>query len=359
MNAKPLIHPGEYIRDEIDERGWTQLDLAEITGRPLKTINQIVLGNSSISPRTAREIASAFGTSPELWMNLQAQFDLAKEAHVSDSIAEKAELFDRFPVREIKNRGWIDSWDDVAELNSSLCQFWESDSLENIELAFSARKTNQEEAFNMAQMMWVQRAIRISKACVTDSFSKKKIQKYLGDLHALTEAPSETRKVATVLAKMGIRFEVVKHLKKTKIDGAAIWIDSKTPLIALSLRYDRIDNFWHTLMHELAHIFYKDKTVVDVEMEKSPDVDSENRANATSSNWLIPEELIESFARRMGNRISKSSVVQFSNLHNIHPGIVVGQLHHRKKLDFKKLRRFLESTRQIVVEHSISDGWDF
>ena len=358
MNAKPLIHPGEYIRDEIEERGWTQLDLAEITGRPMKTINQIVLGNSSITPRTAREIASAFGTSPELWMNLQAQFDLAKEAQVSDSIAEKAKLFDRFPIREIKKRGWIDSWSNVSELNQSLCQFWESDSLDSIELAFSARKTNQDEAFSMAQMMWVQRAIRLSKACVTDSFSKTKIQKHLAELHALTVAPSETRKVATVLAKMGIRFVVVKHLSKTKIDGAAIWLDSKTPLIALSLRYDRIDNFWHTLMHELAHVFFKDKTVVDVELEKSPDIEIESRANATARNWLISNELIESFARRMGNRISKSSVIQFSNLHNIHPGIVVGQLHFRKKLDYGKLRKFLEPIRQIVVEHSIADGWD-
>jgi HTH-type transcriptional regulator/antitoxin HigA len=291
-------------------------------------------------------------------MNLQSQYDLAKEANVSDSIAEKAELFDRFPVREIEKRGWIEPWDEVEDLKNSLCHFWDSKSIDSLELSFSARKTNQNEAFNMAQMMWVQRAIKISKACVTDSFSKSKIQKHLSELHALTVAPSETRKVASVLAKMGIRFVVVKHLSKTKIDGAAIWIDSKTPLIALSLRYDRIDNFWHTLMHELAHVFYKDKTVVDVELEKSPDLEIENRANATSSNWLIPNELIESFARRMGNRISKSSVIQFSNLHNIHPGIVVGQLHHRKKLDFKKLRKFLESTRQIVVEHSISDGWD-
>lgn len=291
-------------------------------------------------------------------MNLQARFDLAKQASASQAISEKAELFDRFPVREIEKRSWIEAWDDVAQLRNNLCHFWGTDSLDNIEVTLSARKTNQNESFSAAQLAWARQAIRLSNGCETASFSKTKIEKHFDELHALTVAPEEARKVPLVLGKMGIRFVVVKHLSKTKIDGAAIWIDRKTPLIALSLRYDRVDNFWHTLMHELAHIFHKDKSVVDVDMENAPDIEAEVRANKTASDWLIEDGLITSFARRMGKRISRASVIQFSNVHNIHPGIVVGQLHHRKKLDFKKLRALLVQTRKIVVENSISDGWE-
>jgi len=358
MNNKPLIHPGEYVRDELEARDWTQFDLAEITGRPVKVINQVIGGNNSVTPRTATELASAFGTSPDVWMNLQTQFDLANESLVSSSIEKKAKLFEQFPVREVCKRGWIDDWDDADELTEKLCEFWEKTSLEKIELAFAARKTNQDENFTMSQMMWIQQAVRLSRNCDVVLFSKKKLEKHIDELHSLTVHPNEIRRVPEVLAKMGIRFVIVKHLVKTKIDGAAIWIDSKTPLIALSIRYDRIDNFWHTLMHELAHVYFKDKTVIDIELENSPDIESENRANETASNWLIEPGLIGSFARRVGPRFSRSNIIQFSNLHSIHPGIVVGQLHHHKKLDYKKLRAFLVSIRSTVVNHSVSDGWE-
>lgn len=63
--------PGEYIRDELDARGWTQADLAAIMERPLPTVNQIISGKKAITPETAIELGQAFGTSPELWMNLE------------------------------------------------------------------------------------------------------------------------------------------------------------------------------------------------------------------------------------------------------------------------------------------------
>jgi HTH-type transcriptional regulator/antitoxin HigA len=62
--------PCEFIRDELEARNWTQEDLAKILGRPLRTINQIIAGKKAITPQTAQELAAAFGTTPELWLNL-------------------------------------------------------------------------------------------------------------------------------------------------------------------------------------------------------------------------------------------------------------------------------------------------
>lgn len=66
------------IREELDARSWTQRDLAEVLGRPIQTVNQIVNGRRRITPETAVELGEAFGTSPELWLNLETAWRLSQ-----------------------------------------------------------------------------------------------------------------------------------------------------------------------------------------------------------------------------------------------------------------------------------------
>ena len=56
------------------------------------------------------------------------------------------------------------------------------------------------------------------------------------------------------LGQHGVGLEYVKHLPRTHLDGAALRLPDSNPVIGLTLRYDRIDNFWYTLLHELAHV---------------------------------------------------------------------------------------------------------
>jgi HTH-type transcriptional regulator/antitoxin HigA len=69
-----VFSPGEFIREELEARGWTQGDLAEIMGRPIQVVNGIVIGKKIITPRTANELAAALGTSAEMWTNLQTAY---------------------------------------------------------------------------------------------------------------------------------------------------------------------------------------------------------------------------------------------------------------------------------------------
>jgi len=66
-----VFPPGDFIREELEAREWTQGDLAEILGRPLQAVNEIVAGKKAITPETAQGLGDAFGTGPELWMNLE------------------------------------------------------------------------------------------------------------------------------------------------------------------------------------------------------------------------------------------------------------------------------------------------
>ena len=76
LRAARVVSPGRILSRELEARGWTQKDLAEIMGRPIQTINEIIRGTKQVTPETALELADAFNTSPEFWMNLEANYRL-------------------------------------------------------------------------------------------------------------------------------------------------------------------------------------------------------------------------------------------------------------------------------------------
>ena len=77
--------PGDYLRDELEERGWTEKEFAEILGRPAQTISEILNGRKQIVPDTALAIGEALNTSAEVWIGLQTAYNLqeAKAARTS------------------------------------------------------------------------------------------------------------------------------------------------------------------------------------------------------------------------------------------------------------------------------------
>lgn len=85
-----VFPPGEFIREELEARGWTQGRLAEILGRPLQAVNAIINGKKEITARTAVELAAAFGTSPEFWLNLESAYRLSLAEPADPSIAARA-----------------------------------------------------------------------------------------------------------------------------------------------------------------------------------------------------------------------------------------------------------------------------
>jgi addiction module HigA family antidote len=91
--------PGDHIREEIEDRGWSQSDLARIMGRPVQVINEIINGRKAITARTARELEAALGSSAELWMNLETSYRLYEEGQADPEISVRARQHAK-PVRE-------------------------------------------------------------------------------------------------------------------------------------------------------------------------------------------------------------------------------------------------------------------
>jgi len=68
--------PGDFIREELEERGWSQAELAKRMGRPLQVINQIINGTKSVTAETAIDLEKALGVSARTWLNLEATYRL-------------------------------------------------------------------------------------------------------------------------------------------------------------------------------------------------------------------------------------------------------------------------------------------
>jgi len=96
-----IFSPGEFIREELEVRGWTQDDLAEIIGRPTRLVNEVISGKRGITVETAKGLAQAFGTSAQLWMNLESAFRLSLEKSRPETISRKAALYEIAPIRAI------------------------------------------------------------------------------------------------------------------------------------------------------------------------------------------------------------------------------------------------------------------
>lgn len=356
--------PGEEIRKRLQDRGWTQADLAQILGRPPQTINQIIQGKKSITTEMASELAAAFNTAPEMWMQLESQFRLSLTQIDPRPIQKRAQLYDYAPIKEMIRRGWIKAANSAEEQERIVCQFFEISSLDEPPQIVSAmRRSSPSIALSPSQIAWCFRARQLARTMSLPAFDDKFMRSVKRDLRILAAYPAEVKNIPTVMRDHGIRFVVVEHLMGSRVDGAAFWLDDQSPGIAMSLRLDRIDNFWFTLMHECSHIEHRDAVSIDTEMGQEERVQPlmkeniEQRADKEAADALVPTDELDSFMRRIGPIYAEPNIVQFAHRIKMHPGIIVGQLQHRAEIGFSSHKNLQPKIRAHVISTALTDGW--
>lgn len=356
--------PGEFLRDELEARGWSQTELADIIGRPARLINEIIAGKRAITPETAIQLGDSLGTGPDLWMNLESQYQLSKVGISDGLIARRAKLYEHFPVREMIKRGWIEASKNIEVLENQFLRFFEVTRVD-AEVAFchSAKKTDVDDKPSTLQLAWLFRAKRLAMQMVLAPYVEASLRDALPRLAALLSAPEETRHVARVLADCGVRFVIVEAIPGTKIDGACFWLSDTQPVVALSMRQDRIDNFWFVLRHELEHVLCKhgrDRGFIldqDIEASAADQVSEEEKvANSKAADFCVDQSEMTGFIARVGPFFAEERVVLFAHRIQVHPGLVVGQL-QRRLGRYDLFRKFQVKVRQFVTASTFTDGW--
>ena len=245
--------PGQLILSLMEERGWNKRALAVILGVSDATITRITSDKQGIDARLSIVFEELFGVPADRFLSLQKELDLAQARIVSQpdpSRATRALLFGDLPIGEMIDRGWLkaDNLRDTVALERELMRFFGVNRLEDIQiLPYAAKKTVASTATTPAQLAWLYRVRSIAENLLVPEFSFGKLRAALPKLKELMIAPETARRVARILVDCGVRFVIVETLKSAKIDGVCFWLDKSSPVIGLSVRYDRIDNFWFVL----------------------------------------------------------------------------------------------------------------
>lgn len=353
-----VFPPSKYIKDALAERGWTQADFAAVVRRNPAEISTF-LAKDRISIEFAKELSVVFGNSPEFWLNLENKFRLFNAPDIDEAIVKRSKLFKGFPLKDMQKRGWISSIEDVNKIESELKHLFNTDNLDSdFNFQISYKRTDTERKLNNAEKLWVARAKRLAEMLPVLEFKSDRLEHLRRELRRKAAKSKAAHEIAGILFDYGIRFVVVEQLPSARIDGATFWLDEKSPVIAVSLRYDNIGSFYFTLMHELAHIYYNDAFSLDTELqEKEPIYEFEKRANEYAAENLIPQAELESFVSRTAPFYSKESINKFANLLKIHPGIIVGQLQHRNEIGYNAHSQMRVKVRELVITTAFTDGW--
>ncbi|MBV2182040.1 MAG: HigA family addiction module antidote protein [Castellaniella sp.] len=367
MNARvpaEVFAPGEFLREELEARGWSQQELADILGRPPRLVSELISGKRGITPETALGLADALGTSPDYWMNLESQYQLSKVKAPDDQVSRKAHLYSRFPVRDMLRRGWIRASDNIDVLEQRFCEFFKiSDITEQPSLTHYAKKTHEDMGATPLQLAWLFRVRCMAERQVLPKYSPEKLIAAVEKLKALLLSPEEVRHVPRLLAEAGVRFVLVEPMAGSKLDGACFWLTDDKPVIGMTLRFDRIDNFWFVLRHEIEHVLRQDGRgedgpVIDSDVGNEIETlsECERIANAAGAEFCVPGDQLSNFIVRVQPYFSEQKVLGFAQRIQVHPGLVVGQLQRKLgRHDF--LRKHQVKIRAHILPSADVDGW--
>lgn len=359
--------PGRYIRALLEDRAWDQRTLARVLGFDYGTTNRIVTDKRPIDAYMALMLGEVFGVEPETFLDVKKRYDLAvaRAASVPDpKRAVRAAIYGSLPVAEMIKRGWLDDADfeDAAKVEAALVRFFGVEAIERIPaLPHAARKTAEGADLTPTQLAWLYRVRAIAATLQVPRYSPAAVRAAIGKLESLLQSVEGVGQVGPILSEAGVRFVVVETLTTAKIDGVCTWLNDMAPVIGMTTRHDRIDNFWWVLRHELEHILNghgRRQPRVDIDVEKvSMNIPEEERvANAAASDFCVPQESMDNFYLKKNPFFMKQDILGFAISQKRHPGLVVGQLQHRVGR-FDRFREYLQKVRELVIPNVVADGW--
>ena len=358
--------PGQLIEPLLSERGWTQRLLAAVLDISESTTNKLISGSQAVTAEIALALEEVFDVPAERFLNLQKDYDLARARLIvrpDQGRAARAKIFSGLPIADMIKRGWLDAADirNMSAVEASLAKFFGVRSIKEVEfLNHAAKKTDVGNDATPSQLAWLYRVKQVAKEVLAPAYNEERTKMALSKLKSYLSAPEEARHVPRTLMECGIRLIFVESLKGSKIDGACLWLNEKSPVIGMTLRYDRMDNFWFVLRHELEHVLQghgQAKPMLDVDLNAEHSTEQEERiANAAASEFCAPKAKIDSFIARKAPLFPERDFLGLVKILGIHPSLVAGQIQF-KTGRYELFRGHLAKIRAHVLPNAIVDGW--
>jgi len=358
LKAARKFGPGYFIREQMEMREWTQDDLAEVTGFTVKHLNKILQDKQPLTLDMARVLGEVFNTSAQYWINIDTGYRLwlAQDKTANEKEADiKSDIYERMPIKDMLSKGWIKPFKTADDLKKQTLDFWDIDELD---FSFLDEKyipclNRKSEAYNQFNasyaVTWYKKARNECKRFNPKPYDKEKLEQLYNKLHTYTTTEKGINLFIEKLAEVGVIFFVLSHLQKTYLDGAAFYCE-KNPVVVYTGRYKRIDNFWFTLAHEIAHVLKHLNEDVQFILDNLKDGElnkMEEEANELAAEKLKHKEVLEDLNPYL-KYLTTSRVEECAAKYEVHPSIIVGKLAHEKKISYSNQNLYNENVLGLI-----------
>jgi len=335
--------PIAAIKFRMEQLGLAQKDMIPYIGAKSK-VSEVLNGKRPLTLAMMRSLNNNLGLSAEV---------LLKEPGAGFPEEMQDLEWQRFPVVEMAKRCWLPKVDDIKEKAEELMRGFiaQAGGLKMIPTACfrqskGARYNSKMDPYALSA--WCIRVLALARENPLKSrYVKGSIkQNTLREIARLSYFENGPLLAQEYLEKQGIHLIVVPHLPKTYLDGAAMLMSDETPVIGLTLRYDRIDNFWFCLVHELAHVAKhlseSERIIVDdLDLRRHDAEDEiENEADEMTRHGLIPKKVWGK--NPIEGKATTAKVYALAEKLKIHPAIVAGRVRFERN-NYKLLSRHVGS----------------
>lgn len=329
-----VSHPGETLLDVLEERGMSQAELADRTGRPKKIVNEIIKGKLGISPETAIQLERTLGVPASFWNRRQQRYDesVARRSE-GDRLQQHLEWLSNFPVSAMVKSGYITPGSERIELLREVLNFFgvaSPDAFDRYQgiVQVQYRQSARFDADRFALAAWLRRGELLAQRIECRPFSKEALRDRLDAIRRLTVLFPEdfVPRLQSLCSEAGVAVVFVPELPKIRAYGATYWLGNRA-VIQLCLRGKKDDVLWFTFFHEVGHLLlHARKRTIFLEVEQTTGTEEEE-ANGFASETLLRKKDLDAFVAATP-RLSAAAITRFAKAQGIAPGIVVGQLHY-------------------------------
>ncbi|MBU2493323.1 MAG: HigA family addiction module antidote protein [Bacteroidetes bacterium] len=339
------IPPGEFLEEVIEDMGMGKDELARRMNRPPTKLTAIFNGSKAITPDTALQLEKVTGVPAHIWIGLEAEYRLTlarnNEAKEHEKLKEETKLVKNYCYNQLQKMGFVKGTTKPLEKVLELHKYFGVTSLRNLTEVkryaplYRQQKSGKGKISSEALTSW----LRLGELKAYDidcaEFDKDKLISIIPELRGMTlKSPKEFRPLLEQkLASVGIALVIVPHFPNTGAHGATFWVNKNKAVLMLTLRGSWADMFWFSLFHEIGHILLHSRQQVIIESDSSDFTvqQLEDEANGFASRNLIPPQEYKDFLK--GGSFFKNDIKPFARKIAIHPGVVVGRLHHEKIID--------------------------
>ncbi len=341
------FHPGETLQEKLDEIEMGPKEFSLRTGKPEKTIIDVLKGRSRVTPQMAILFENVLHIPAHFWLNMQRSHDeyIARQ-EMEKELEESKDWARKFPYPDMAKKGWVKARRKAGQKAKELFKFfglsssiaWKRyyiDQELKVDFRISLAHTKKPHAVSA----WLRKGELQANQLQANKFNKSGFKNSLDDLKdIMVKQPDDFfTQIQQVCLENGVKVVFTPNIKGAPINGSTRWLKS-TPLIQLSDRYKRNDVFWFTFFHEIGHILLHGKKDIFIEEKKQgkENGQKEEEANEFAIKWISTKEAEKEIIEN--GDYSHSAILKYAEKFHTHPAIIVGRLQHLDILPFSAFK---------------------